>query len=100
MKKAEFEKFHGMRIVSDDDVIQTRNKGVLEITSASNLVFREYNENMIVVSSLNIDLYAGMRNGKMTESNCVGGIVRQIGKGYHILISESVVELICEATQA
>ncbi len=99
MEKTDLGKFHGMRIVSDMDQKQTKNKGVLELTSESNLVYREYDENMYEVNTLEVDLFEGMKNGKMTESNCVGGIIRQIGKGYHILISESVVNLIKNVTQ-
>ena len=99
MEKAELGKFHGMQIVADDDAIVTKNKGVLEVTSASNLVYRHYGENMNVESSFEIDLFAGMKHGKMTEANCVGGIQRQIGKGWHILISESAVRAIKNVTK-
>lgn len=99
MKRTDLGKFHGMQIVADDDVIRTKNKGVLEVTSASNLVYRQYGENMNVESSLEIDLLAGIKNGKMTETNCVGGIQRQIGKGWHILISESAVRAIKQVTE-
>ena len=68
------DKFHGMTIVSDDDCITVKCKDVL-------------------------DMLAGIKaDGKMTESNCTGGIKRQLKRGNSMLISQSVVDKIVSLT--
>lgn len=90
-------KFHGMTIVSDDDCITPRNRCVLEMNSNNECVLRSYDSQMNEIGRSEIDLFGGIRNGKMSESNCTGAIKRQVGMN-SILISMSAVERILEIT--
>lgn len=88
------EKFHGMTIITDYDCIAAKGKAVLEMNSNGECVLREYDKKMEVISCATVNLYEGWKNGKMSESNCTGGIKRQLRKGSSMLISMSAVEKI------
>ena len=86
------EKFHGMLIVKDYDLLSVKGKLVLEKLSSGQVVCREYDENGVAEDNpFKVNIYeAFFKNPKATESNITGSIKRQIGKN-SILISESVV---------
>ena len=93
------DKFHGMTIVSDDDCITVKCKDVLEMNSAGECVLRSYDKQMNEVKCIEVNMLAGIKaDGKMTESNCTGGIKRQLKRGNYMLISQSVVYKIVSLT--
>lgn len=51
------------------------------------------------VKCIEVNMLAGIKaDGKMTESNCTGGIKRQLKRGNSMLISQSVVDKIVSLT--
>ena len=90
--KNETKRFHGMKIISDQDCITVRGHYVLELNSSDNLVCRYYDEHGLEEDDpyeVNVFDFGE----KPSESNITGGIKRQVGMR-NMLISKSAVRFI------
>ena len=98
MKKAtNFEKFHGMKVVSDSDQLSVKGEHVIEVNSNQDLVCRYYDKNGLPDDdSMELDYIV---RPNCTEANVTGKLKRQIGLT-GVLISESAVSLIKNYVEA
>ena len=85
-------KFHGMKIVSDNDCVSVKNQNVIELNSSGNLVCRYYDENGLEEDDpFEIDIFEFCIDSD--EENILKSIKNQTGINKFIL-SESAVDLI------
>ena len=89
---AKHDKFHGMKIVSDNDCVSVRDQNVIELNSSCNLVCRYYDENGLEEDDpFEIDIFEFCIDSD--EENIIKSIKEQTGINKFI-ISESAVDFI------
>jgi len=90
-------KYHGMWVISDDDLASAKGNDVIEVNSNDELVCRHYDlegnadDNPLVLNLT--DLISPIQLKKLTEANITGAIKRTMGK-HSMLISKSAIEMI------